>query len=69
MFLLLLVGGIPETLTLEVTEAAAYMKGDTARSTPKTCVLENGVEILAPPYVATGQKVVVNTLDGSFIRR
>ena len=60
---------MPQHITLKVKSASPYVKGDTAGSTLKPCVLENGVEVQTPPYVQTGQMVVVNTADGSFVRR
>jgi elongation factor P len=32
-------------------------------------VLENGMKIQVPPFVESGTKIVVNTEDGTYVRR
>jgi elongation factor P len=60
---------LPLTVVLEIVEADPVVKGQTASSSYKPAVLENGVKILVPPFIAAGEKVVVNTSDGSYIER
>jgi elongation factor P len=60
---------LPETVVMEVTEADAVVKGQTASASYKPAVLENGVRILVPPHIEAGTKIVVNTLDISYIER
>lgn len=60
---------LPDTVTLEITEADAVVKGQTASSSYKPAVLENGVRIMVPPHIGTGTRVVVNTADGSYVER
>ena len=64
-----LAGIVPATVILEVADGGAFVKGDTAGSALKPCTLENGVQLNVPPYVETGQRVVVDTRDGSFVKR
>ena len=45
------------------------MKGQTAASSYKPAVLENGVRILVPPFVAAGERVVVDTTELTYMRR
>jgi elongation factor P len=45
------------------------MKGQTASSSYKPAKLSNGVRIMVPPHIQTGTKVVVQTLDGSYVER
>ncbi|MHC8509215.1 MAG: elongation factor P [Rhodospirillales bacterium] len=60
---------LPDTVTLEVTEADAVVKGQTASSSYKPAVLENGAKIMVPPHIAAGTRVVVNTADRSYVER
>jgi elongation factor P len=60
---------LPETVVLEVVEADAHIKGQTAASSYKNAKLENGLKLLVPPFVTTGEKVVVSTDDVSYVRR
>lgn len=60
---------LPDTVILEVTEADAVVKGQTASSSYKPAKLENGVRTLVPPFIETGTRVVINTFDGSYVER
>jgi elongation factor P len=60
---------LPVQVTLLVTEADAVMKGGTAAPSYKNAVLENGVKLLVPPFVNAGEKIVVATEDGTYVRR
>lgn len=60
---------LPETVVMTVVEADPVVKGQTASSSYKPATLENGTRILVPPYIDSGVKVVVDTIDGSFVER
>ena len=60
---------LPDTVVLEITEADAVVKGQTASSSFKPAMLENGIKTLVPPHVASGTRVVINTADGSYVER
>jgi elongation factor P len=60
---------LPQTVTLEVTEADPVVKGQTAASSYKPAMLSNGVRVMVPPFVEAGTRVVVNTEDGSYVER
>ncbi|HMK79238.1 MAG TPA: elongation factor P [Xanthobacteraceae bacterium] len=60
---------LPETVVLAVAQADAVIKGQTAASSYKNAVLENGLRILVPPFVTAGEKIVVNTNDVAYVRR
>jgi len=60
---------LPDTVILEITEADAVVKGQTASSSYKPAMLENGVKTLVPPHIESGTRVVVNTADGSYVER
>ena len=52
---------LPEHVVLEVVEADAVIKGQTAASSYKGAKLENGLRMLVPPFITAGEKVVVKT--------
>jgi elongation factor P len=60
---------LPEQVTLEITEAEPVVKGQTASSSYKPAVLENGVKIMVPPHIESGTRVVVTTADGGYVER
>ncbi len=60
---------LPVQVTLAVAEADPVLKGGTAAPSYKNAVLENGLKILVPPFIAAGERIVVATEDGSYVRR
>jgi len=60
---------LPDTVTMAIVEADPVVKGQTASSSYKPAVLENGVRTMVPPHIESGTRVVVNTADGSYVER
>lgn len=60
---------LPQHVTLEVTEADAVVKGQTASSSYKPAVMENGVKVLVPPHIEAGTRIVVDTREGTYVER
>jgi elongation factor P len=60
---------LPQQVTLEVVEAEPVVKGQTATSSYKPAVLENGVRVMVPPFVGVGERIVVDTTELSYVRR
>jgi elongation factor P len=60
---------LPERVTLAVVEADAVVKGQTASSSYKPAVLENGVKVLVPPHIEAGTRIVVSTADATYVER
>ncbi len=60
---------LPDSVVLEVTEADAVVKGQTASSSYKPAVLENGVRVMVPPHIEAGTRIVVSTADGTYMER
>ena len=60
---------LPVQVTLTVAEADPVLKGGTAAPSYKTAVLENGLKIQVPPFIAAGERIIVATEDGTYVRR
>jgi elongation factor P len=60
---------LPDTVTMRIVEADAVVKGQTASSSYKPALLENGVRVMVPPHVESGTRIVVNTSDASYVER
>lgn len=60
---------LPETVTLEVEQADAVVKGQTASSSYKPAVMANGVRVMVPPFVASGDRIIVRTQDATYVER
>ena len=60
---------LPDQVTLQVAEADPVVKGQTAASSYKPAVLENGIRVMVPPFIAAGERIVVDTNDITYVRR
>ncbi len=60
---------LPDTVVLTIKEADAVVKGQTASSSYKPAIMENGIRVMVPPYIASGERIVVKTEDSSFVER
>jgi len=60
---------LPDTVVLTITEADPVVKGQTAASSYKPAVLENGIRVLVPPFISSGERIVVDTNEITYIRR
>ncbi len=60
---------LPINVILTVAEADPVMRGGTAAPSYKSAVLENGMKIQVPPFIDAGEKIVVATEDGTYLRR
>jgi len=60
---------LPEKVIMTIIEADPVVKGQTASSSYKPAVLENGVRTLVPPFIPAGERIWVNTSDGSYVER
>jgi len=56
-------------VVMAVTETEPVVKGQTAASSVKPAMVENGVRVMVPPHIEIGTRVVVNTADGSYVER
>lgn len=61
---------LPAYVVLEVTYTEPGLKGDTSSSTSlKPATVETGAQIMVPLFVNTGDKIKVDTRDGSYGER
>tara|TARA_B100001123_G_scaffold376881_1_gene443889 strand:- start:367 stop:681 length:315 start_codon:yes stop_codon:yes gene_type:complete len=60
---------LPKTLSFTVKDTEAVVKGQTAASSNKPAILENGLRIMVPPFIEQGEKVIINTEDLSYLKR
>jgi elongation factor P len=60
---------VPQHVTFEITETEGVVKGQTAASSNKPATLENGVRVMVPQFINSGDKIIVNTEDDSYVKR
>jgi len=54
-------------LTIESTDAA--IKGQTASSSYKPAILKNGINIMVPPFINSGDKIILDTRTLEYIKK
>ncbi|MDR2902307.1 MAG: elongation factor P [Lactobacillales bacterium] len=60
---------LPTHVVLEVKETEPYIKGQTVTTSYKPAIMDNGVRVMIPPFVTTGEKIVVSTVDSTYVER
>jgi len=60
---------LPQSTVCTVVEADAVVKGQTASSSYKPALLDNGVKIMVPPFIAAGTRIVVNIAERAYMER
>ena len=60
---------LPASVVLEVTETEPGVKGDTVSNVTKPAKTETGLVVQVPPFIAEGEKIRVNTAEGTYQER
>jgi elongation factor P len=60
---------LPDTVEATIVEADAVVKGQTASSSYKPAVLDNGVRVMVPPHISAGTRIVVDVYEQTYVRR
>jgi elongation factor P len=60
---------LPDSVEMTVKETDPVVKGQTATNQYKPAILETGVRVMVPPFIAIGEKVRVDTRDGKYLER
>lgn len=60
---------LPLTAVLTITDTPPGIKGATATNQLKEATCETGLKTRVPPFITTGEKIVVSTEDGSYRER
>lgn len=60
---------LPPSVALEVKECEPAVKGDTATNASKQAVMETGLEVRVPLFIAEGEILLINTTDGKYMSR
>lgn len=60
---------LPPSVVLTITETDPEIKNATVTTSFKPAKTETGLVVQVPPFVASGQKIKVNTDDGAYIER
>ena len=60
---------LPTSVTLEITDTDPGVKGDTATGGTKPATVETGAQVMVPLFISIGEKIKVDTRDGSYLGR
>lgn len=60
---------LPDAVALTIAECAPALRGASATARAKAATLETGLVIQVPEYMEPGERVRVDTRDGSFLQR
>src|SRR5690606_25304176 len=60
---------LPQFVVMGITYTEPGIKGDTATNATKPATTETGAEIRVPLFINEGDKVKINTEDGSYMER
>ncbi len=58
---------LPAQVEATIVEADAVVKGQTASSSYKPAVLDNGVRIMVPPHIESGTRIIVDVYEQSYV--
>lgn len=60
---------LPQKVKMKIVEADPVVKGQTAASSYKPAILENGVRVMVPPFIPVGETIVVDTSTLEYVER
>jgi elongation factor P len=60
---------LPLVVTLTITDTPPGIKGATATNQLKEATCETGLKTRVPPFITTGEKIIISTADGSYRSR
>lgn len=58
---------LPEQIEAEIVEADAVVKGQTASSSYKPAILDNGVRVMVPPHIGSGTRIIVDVYERTYV--
>ena len=60
---------LPQQAEATIAETEAVVKGQTASSSYKPAILDNGVRVMVPPHITSGTRIVVDVYNREYVRR
>jgi elongation factor P len=60
---------LPQHAEATISETEAVVKGQTASSSYKPAILDNGVRVMVPPHITAGTRIVVDVYEQEYVRR
>ncbi|MFC4292214.1 elongation factor P [Sphingorhabdus arenilitoris] len=60
---------LPDQIEAEIVEADAVVKGQTASSSYKPAILDNGVRVMVPPFIGAGTRIIVDVYSKEYVKK
>ncbi len=60
---------LPTTIDMTVMETEPGMKGASVSNVSKPATMETGLVVQVPPFITEGEKIRVNTTEGTYLER
>jgi elongation factor P len=60
---------LPVNVTRQITYCEPGVKGNTSGKTTKPATIDTGIEVNVPLFIDSGERIVIDTRDGSFVER
>jgi elongation factor P len=58
---------LPGQVEATIVEADAVVKGQTASSSYKPALLDNGVRVMVPPHIESGTRIIVDVYERTYV--
>jgi len=60
---------LPKQITCKIKSTDAALKGQTVSSSYKPAILDNGVKIQVPPFIESGDQIIVDTRLIEYVKK
>ena len=60
---------LPKNIECTIETTDAVVKGQTAASSYKPAKLDNGLSILVPPFITSGDKIIIDTRNLEYVKK
>ena len=60
---------LPNTIECVIETTDAAIKGQTAASSYKPAILDNGISITVPPFIESGEKIILDTRTLEYVKK
>ena len=60
---------LPNQVTCKIEQTDVALKGQTVSSSYKPAILDNGLNIQVPPFIETGDSVVIDTRSTEYVKK
>ena len=60
---------LPKQVTCKIESTDAALKGQTVSSSYKPAILVNGLNIQVPPFIESGDEVIIDTRNLEYVKK